>query len=56
MTVTITIFDPGYKGRRLAKHEALMPAEARELCGVYRGLGYPESCILIETDKKQVAA
>jgi hypothetical protein len=40
-TIRLTVTDPVYKGRVLAIHRDLAPAEAKELRGAYRGLGYP---------------
>jgi hypothetical protein len=55
--MTITIYDPAYKGRRLTKHEDLAPDVARELVKVYKALGYPRGCILVETQQiEKVAA
>jgi hypothetical protein len=54
-SMTLTVYDPSYRTRRLAVHANLAPAEARELAKAYRGLGYPPHSIVVTTDKNQAA-
>jgi signal recognition particle subunit SEC65 len=51
----LIVFDPSYKGRRLAKHDGLDAVTARELRAVYRALGYPAHSIVVTTDSKHAA-
>jgi hypothetical protein len=43
----VTVTDPFYRGRSVARHEHLDAASARELSAIYRALGYVDDRVCI---------
>lgn len=52
----LTITDPHYKGRVLVIHADLTGDDAGVLASIYRALGYPDRCVVLEVEEDVAVA